>query len=456
MKYRKEHDMLEEKAVPADAYYGIHTVRASENFQVCGRPVRRELIHAMAIVKKACCMTNSELGFIEKSDAAAIITACDDVFEGKFDNEFIVDALQGGAGTSTNMNVNEVIANRALELLGCSKGEYSRIAPLEHINLHQSTNDVYPTALKVATIFKLRKLSDLLTELQQACQRREQEFADIIKIGRTELQDAVPMTLGAEFSAFAEAFSRDRWRTFKAEERIRTVNLGGTAIGTGLTAPRSYIFLVIEKLRELTGLGLSRGENCVDQTANNDAFVEVSAMLEACAVNMIKISKDLRQLHFLGEIKLKALQAGSSIMPGKVNPVLPESIIQGAMSVRACHQLCAECAASGTLQINEFMPLLADSILNALELLCNLSTMMKKCIDGVMADKEKCQKLFNACPTTITAFLPGLGYEKTLELLQKFQQSGGDDIREFMNNELGIDTVNKVLTPENLMSLGHR
>ncbi len=254
--------------------------------------------------------------------AEAIINACDEIAKGRFSDQFPVDALQGGAGTSTNMNLNEVIANRAIEILGGNKGDYSLIHPLEDVNLHQSTNDVYPTAIKVAGIYRLRDLAKAIAELQGAFQEKEKEFAGIIKIGRTELQEAVPITLGAEFSAFAEAISRDRWRTFKCEERLRVVNLGGTAVGTGLAAPQDYIFLVIEKLREVTGLGLSRGENLPAETANADSFVEVSGILKAHAVNLLKIANDLRLMNLLGEIKLPQLQAGSSIMPGKVNPVL--------------------------------------------------------------------------------------------------------------------------------------
>ena len=448
--------MLGDKSVPADAYYGIHTLRAVENFPLSGRNVRPELIQALALVKKACCQANSELGFLDKNIASAITTACDEIRAGNFASQFITDALQGGAGTSTNMNINEVIANRALELSGAAKGDYHKISPLDHVNLHQSTNDVYPTALKVAAAFQLRELSEHLAALQESFQQKEKEFGAVVKIGRTEMQDAVPMTLGAEFSAFAEAFARDRWRTFKAEERIRTVNIGGTAVGTGLTAPKRYIFLVIEKLREFTRLGLSRGENCVDQTANQDAFVEISAILKACAVNFMKISRDLRQLHMLGEIRLHPVQAGSSIMPGKVNPVIPESVIQGAMSVFACDRLVEDCAASGTLQINEFMPLLADSLLTALELLSRLALMLKQCVNNLTADPQRCEELFNACPMLITAFIPSLGYERALELVEEFRNSGNTDIRAFLKTRLDPELVESVLRPQNLVALGYR
>ncbi len=456
MKYRIEHDMLGEKNVPTDAYYGIHTLRAAENFPLSGRRVRPELIRALALVKKACCQANAELGFLDEDTASAVSTACDEIYEGNFSDQFITDALQGGAGTSTNMNINEVIANRALEFSGTTKGDYHKISPLNHINLHQSTNDVYPTALKVAAVFQLRELSKRLAALQESFQKKEKEFSNIVKIGRTETQDAVPMTLGAEFSAFAEAFARDRWRTFKAEERIRTVNLGGTAVGTGLTAPKRYIFLVIEKLRELSHLGLTRGENCVDQTANQDSLVEVSATLKACAVNFMKISRDLRQLHMIGEIRLQPVQAGSSIMPGKVNPVIPESVIQGAMSVFACDQLVGDCAASGTLQINEFMPLLADSLLTALELLSRLAVMLKQCVDNLTADPVRSRMLFDACPMIITAFIPSLGYERSLELMAEFRNSKNTDIRAFLKSRLAPELVERVLSPQNLVALGYR
>ena len=278
MNQRKEKDGLGEMDVPADAYWGIHTERARRNFALTGRTAPEPLIRALVMVKKACALANRELGYLPAEKADAILAACDELIGGAPAGQFPVDALQGGAGTSTHMNVNEVIANRALEVLGFAKGDYARLHPIEDVNLHQSTNDVYPTALKIAAIFGLRQLSESVAGLQNAFQKKEKEFSGIVKIGRTEMQEAVPLTLGAEFSAFAEAFARDRWRTFKCEERLRTVNLGGTAVGTGLTAPRNYIFLVIERLREVTGLGLTRGENAVDQTANADCFVEVSGM----------------------------------------------------------------------------------------------------------------------------------------------------------------------------------
>ncbi len=375
---RIEHDFLGSLEIPADAYWGIHTQRAITNFPISSLKVNDALIKSLALTKKACCLANLETGHLAAEKGKAIIAACDEIAAGALSDQFPVDALQGGAGTSTNMNVNEVIANRAIEFLGGQKGNYSLLHPLEDVNLHQSTNDVYPTALKVAAIYRLRDLSSAIAGLQGSFQEKEKEFAAIVKLGRTELQEAVPITLGAEFSAFAEAFSRDRWRTFKCEERLRVVNLGGTAVGTGLAAPRNYIFLVIEKLREVTGLGLSRGENILGETANADSFVEVSGILKAHAVNLIKISNDLRLMNLLGEIRLPQLQAGSSIMPGKVNPVLTEAAIQTGIKVIANDGIITETAARGTLQINEFLPLLAHSLLESLDLLININRLLTR------------------------------------------------------------------------------
>lgn len=456
MDYRIEKDMLGELNIPADCFYGIHTARAVNNFNISGRQTVPALIIAIAIIKKACAQTNRDLRYLPDDKAVAICTACDEIIAGRLAGNFPADALQGGAGTSTNMNLNEVIANRALDILGHQKGEYAVINPIEHINLHQSTNDVYPTAVKVAAIYELRELSKNCAGLQNVFQRKEKEFADIIKLGRTELQDAVPITLGSEFGAFAEAFARDRWRTFKAEERLRVVNLGGTAVGSGLTAPRSYIFLVIEKLRALTGLGLSRAENCFDQTANADCFVEAAAIMQACAANLQKISRDLRQLHFLGEISLPAVQAGSSIMPGKVNPVILESVIQGAMEVTALNRLVEDCAAAGTLQINEFMPLLADSLLRGLAVLKQITATLAQHADGIIANPVRCQQLFEGSQTLITAFLPQLGYDKASELLKEFRAGQKTNFRHFLDIKLGAELVEQILSPYNLVSLGFK
>ncbi|MGE5309015.1 MAG: aspartate ammonia-lyase [Deltaproteobacteria bacterium] len=456
MKMRIEKDLLGELEVPADAYYGVHTQRAVQNFNISGRKMNPALIRGMAIVKKACCLANAELELIDKKKADAIIQVCDEIIGGKLADQFPVDALQGGAGTSTNMNLNEVIANRANELLGGKKGDCRPVDPIEDVNLNQSTNDVYPTALKVAAIYKFRELSQAVAVLQGAFQKKEKEFARVVKIGRTELREAVPMTLGAEFSAFAEAFARDRWRTFKCEERLRQINLGGTAVGTGLTAPRSYIFLVSDKLRELTGFGLARGENMVDQTANSDAFVEVSGILKACASNLIKISNDLRLLSLLGEIRLPALQAGSSVMPGKVNPVMLEAAMQAGLEVIARDGLVTEAASRASLQINEFLPLLADALLGSIDILLNIVPRLATHVEGIKADEARCREYLEKDPMLITALLPVVGYKKAQELLKDFEASGKDNLRIFLEGKLGKETVDKAFSPEYLTALGYK
>jgi aspartate ammonia-lyase len=455
MEYRIEKDSLGELKVPQSAYWGIHTQRAVDNFNISGEKVNFSLIKAYCLVKKACCQANQELKLLEDKKSGAIIQACDEIVEGKFSDQFPVDALQGGAGTSTNMNVNEVLANRAIEILGGKKGDYGLVDPIADVNLNQSTNDTYPTALKVAGILKFRELSQNIAELQGSFQRKEKEFAKIVKIGRTELQEAVPITLGQEFSAFAEAIARDRWRVFKCEERLRLVNIGGTAVGTGISAPRSYIFLVIETLRQATGLGLSRGETVLDQTANNDSFVEVSGIIKAHSANLLKISRDLRLLNLLGEINLPKLQAGSSIMPGKVNPVILEAVEQIAMKVIANDFIITEACSRGSLQINEFMPLLAHTLLESLDLLVKINLLFAKMVQAIEADEEKCREYFDQSPTIITALLPYIGYEKADELLKEFAASGKKNLREFLSEKLGKALVDRVFDPYNLISLGY-
>jgi len=456
MSYRIEKDFLGEKQVPEEAYWGIHTQRAVENFPLSGYRINPSLVKALAMVKKACGQANLELGYLDEAKGKAILSACDEVIEGKLHDQFPLDALQGGAGTSSNMNVNEVLANRAIELLGGKRGDYARVHPIEHVNLHQSTNDVYPTAIKVSAILLLRELSPAIARVQGAFQRKEKEFAKVVKVGRTELQEAVPITLGAEFSAFGEALARDRWRTFKCEERLRVVNLGGTAVGTGLSAPRSYIFLTVEKLREITGLGLSRGENLLDATANTDPFVEVSGILQAHASSLIKIANDLRLLHLLGEIELPKLQPGSSIMPGKVNPVMLEAAIQVGLKVMANGSLVAAACSRSTLQINEFLPLLAHALLESMDLLIRIDGVLADHIDGITANEAKCREIFDASPMIVTAFLPHIGYERAGALLAEFFASGRKNLREFLREKLGADLVERVLSAERLISLGYR
>ena len=463
---RIEHDLLGTMEIAACDLRGIHTLRAARNFTLTGRPVHHRLIHAYAFVKKACCMANRESGYLDAKRADAIMAACDEIASGTLDEYFMLDALQGGAGTSTNMNLNEVIANRANVILGLEPGSYDGegVHPLDHVNLHQSTNDTYPTMLKVCLIGMLRETASAAEEFQGALQKKEKEFASIVTIGRTELQPAVPMTLGAIFSGFSECAGRDRWRTFKCEERLRVVNLGGTAVGTGLAAPRNYIFRVTDILRELTGYSLARAENLVDQTANIDSLVEVSGILKAQATNLAKTASDIRFLAQAGEIDLPAIQAGSSIMPGKVNPVICEAVIQAAMKARMYDALVGEAAAAGSLQINEYMPLVADAMTGMLELLANASRMLANFICGISANSETCMEHFDSNPTIVTAFLPVVGYEGAQKLLAEFRTqketaaASGQilSIRRFLEEKLGSETTDKVLSPASLSALGYQ
>lgn len=426
MKQRIETDLLGEKQIPAEILWGIHTKRAIENFQLLGQPVHPELIKAFGEVKLACAKINIELGFLNEKPgkSEAILNACREMAAGLLNKHIVVDALQGGAGTSTNMNVNEVIANRALQILGDQPGEYHIVSPLDDINLHQSTNDTYPTALKLAAIRLLRKLEQSVLHLQEAFQQKEKEFENIVKIGRTQLQDAVLTTLGREMGAYAEAFNRDRWRIYKCEERLRVVNIGGTAIGTGLGAPRQFIFKVTDCLRENTGIGLARAENLIENTQNADVFAEVSGILKACTTNIFKISNDLRLLSSgpdagIGEINLPQVQAGSSIMPGKVNPVIPEAAAQIALVVMGNDQIITQAAAAGNLELNQFMPLIAHKLLENLELMEKASQILsEKCISGITTNEEICRKNLENSTATITALIPDIGYEKASEIIK--------------------------------------
>jgi aspartate ammonia-lyase len=426
---RRETDSLGDFQVPTGALYGIHTARALENFPLSGTPCSPALIRGLALVKQACAQTNAGLGFLDATVADAISQACSELAAGEHLEAVPVDALQGGAGTSLNMNLNEVIANRAEEILGGRRGEYRHVHPVDHVNLHQSTNDVFPTALRIAAIESLHRLEKSIAALQTAFQAKEQEFAGIIKVGRTQLQDACPITLGAEFSAWAEAFGRDRWRVFKCEERLRVVNLGGTAIGTGLTAPREYIFRVTEKLREITRIGLSRSENLVDATQNADVFVEVSGILKAHAVNLFKISSDLRLLASgpyagFGEITLPAVQVGSSVMPGKVNPVICEAVGQSALQVISQDMAITLAAQSGQLELNAFLPLVAHSLLGNLALLERADSIFRaRCIEGLTANAARCHDLLEHSQAQVTALVPTLGYQLAAEVAMEAQQT---------------------------------
>ena len=426
---RTEHDMLGTRSLSDDTLYGLQTLRAKENFITSYHTTDLSLIYAMVQVKKAAALSYRELHPEESQKWDAILCACDRILAGDVDDAFCTSALQGGAGTSTNMNVNEVIANLALTVLGQAPGNYDTIHPLDDVNRGQSTNDVYPTALRIAAIQKLRLLSDACASLQEALQKKELEFDHIKKLGRTELMDAMEVTLGSEFGAFAQGIARDRWRLYKIEERLRQVNLGGTAVGTGAHADRQYRYLVIEHLRNLTDIGLATAEYPMDITQNQDVFVEVSGLLKSLAVNLMKIASDLRLMASgpfggLHEITLPALQRGSTIMPGKVNPVMPEMVSQAAMRVIANDTAITLAASNGNFELNAFLPLIADSLLESLELLRETVTLFQKnCIDGIVADEDSCLETLKCSRVDLYHRSTEIGYDKAEE--QYYQEKSG-------------------------------
>lgn len=425
MKYRIEKDSLGEVSVLADALHGAHTQRALQNFSIAQKSVRPELIQAYGAVKYAALCVNEQLNFFpfDKETIGALYAACREMEQGALNSHIVIDALQGGAGTSTNMNVNEVLANRALVLLGRSPGQYEYISPLAHINLHQSTNDTYPTALKVAAIRMIIDLEQQILQLQESLQEKEKQFAHVVRVGRTQMQDAVLITVGRQFGAYAEAIGRDRWRIYKCQERLRVVNLGGTAVGTGLGAPKQYIFQVVERLRENIGLPLARAENLIDCTQNADVFAEVSGILCAHAVTMQKISSDLRFSSSgpdagIAELILEQRQVGSSIMPAKVNPVIPEAVTQAAMQVLGNDSVIKSACAMGHLELNSFLPLVAENLLGSIGMLTQGARMLRKfCIDTVQVDEQQCAAQVNRSSALATALVKLLGYDQVALLV---------------------------------------
>lgn len=456
---RTEHDILGKKQINSNAYYGINTARAIENFNITGTPIHQKLIDSLVTIKKSAAITNFSIGSLDKNIADAIITACDEILSGKYVNQFIVDCMQGGAGTSSNMNANEVIANRAIELLNGKKGDYNIVHPLDHVNLHQSTNDVFPTALRIAVIHLLKTVKEQFANLQAALQKKEVEFSNIIKIGRTQLQDALPVTLGQEFGAWAQAISRDKYRLDKAAESLRQVNIGGTAVGTGINAPKDYTSNIIETLREQTGIELAQAEFMMDPTQNCDVFVELSGLLKASAVNLSKIANDLRLLSSgpcagIGEITLPAVQVGSSIMPGKINPVICEAVNQIAFQIMANDMAITLAAQAGQLEINAFLPLIAKNIFETLDLLeKTIPLFINLCINGIKANKEHCsQKVAGSC-ILATILNEYMGYDKASEVAKTCQKTG-KTVREIVlgKNLMEEKLLDEILKPESLTS----
>jgi len=429
---RIEHDLLGDRAVPADAYYGVHTLRAVENFPITGNAISiyPDLIRALACIKEAAARANNELGLLDKAQCDAIVAACGEIRHGKLHDQFVVDVIQGGAGTSTNMNANEVIANLALELMGHRKGEYQYLHPNEQVNMSQSTNDVYPTALKVAAYFGIFRLVDAMATLRRAFEAKATEFADVLKMGRTQLQDAVPMTLGQEFSTYAVMLGEDEERLKEAAMLIREINLGATAIGTGINAHPEYAALVCRRLSEITGIPLITSPNLIEATQDCGSFVQLSGVLKRVAVKLSKSCNDLRLLSSgpragLGEINLPPMQAGSSIMPGKVNPVIPEVVNQIAFEVIGNDVTVSFAAEAGQLQLNAFEPIIAHSLFKSVTHLTNgCLTLANRCVKGITANRERMRSLVEHSIGIVTALNPYIGYANATQVAQEALTTG--------------------------------
>jgi aspartate ammonia-lyase len=458
--HRVEHDFLGEREISNDCYYGVQTLRAMENFPITGTPIASvpELIWSLAQVKKAAALANMELGVLPNGICKGIVAACDEIIAGKFRDQFPVDVIQGGAGTSTNMNANEVIANRALEILGHQKGEYEFCHPNNHVNCSQSTNDAYPSAFRIALHKKLSVLIECMQHLQKSVAAKGVEFADVLKMGRTQLQDAVPMSLGQEFSAYATTIGEDIERVREAQKLILEINMGATAIGTGINSPPEYTRVVTEALRTLTGIPVVTSANLIEATWDTGAYVQISAVLKRVAVKICKICNDLRLLSSgprcgLNEINLPALQPGSSIMPGKVNPVMPEVVNQIAYYVIGADLTVTLAAENGQLELNVMEPVIGYSLFKSVSMLCNGFTVLAdKCIDGITANKEHCRAMVLNSIGIVTALNPIIGYENSAMVAREALASGKSVYDLVLEKKLMDKTLlDEVLSTENLL-----
>ena len=429
---RTEHDLLGERQVPDDALYGVQTLRALENFPITGMPLREfpALVEALAAVKESAALANADLGLLPRASCDLIVRACEEIRAGRHHEHFLVDMIQGGAGTSTNMNANEVVANRALELSGKERGDYTHIHPNNHVNLSQSTNDVYPTAVKIALHNVIEGLRAAMRDLAAAFLAKGDEFAPFLKMGRTQLQDAVPMTLGQEFTAFGHTILEDVERLGEAQALIREINMGATAIGTGLNAPPGYAEAVRAHLSRIAGLELITAPDLVEATADTGAFVQLSGVLKRCAVKLSKICNDLRLLSSgpragFGEINLPAMQPGSSIMPGKVNPVIPEVVNQVCFDVIGGDMTVTMAAEAGQLQLNVFEPVIAYRLLGGIQAMTNACTVLReRCIEGISANPDRMRQFVEHSIGIVTALVPVLGYEVSSEIARDALASG--------------------------------
>ncbi|WP_368490998.1 aspartate ammonia-lyase [Clostridium sp. BJN0013] len=454
MGFRIENDSIGAKKVPKDAYYGVQTLRGAENFKITGLNIKKVFIESLAQVKKAAAQTNNEAGILSDNIKNCIVEACDEIISGNMLEEFITDPVQGGAGTSINMNANEVIANRALEILGYEKGNYNIINPNDHVNMCQSTNDVIPTTGKITTYKMMIKCIEQLENLYKELNLKAVEFYDVIKIGRTQMQDAVPIRLGQEFNAYSEVIKRDINRLKKIKESLLIINLGGTAVGTGINTDKRYFFRVVPNLAVITGLNLIQAKNLIDATQNLDCFVETSSVIKTCAVNLSKIANDLRFMSSgpragLNEINLPSVQNGSSIMPGKVNPVIPEVINQIAFNIVGNDVTITMAAEAGQLELNPFQPIIFFKLFQSIETLTNgIKTFVDNCIRGITVNKARCKQLVDNSVGIVTAISPYVGY-KTAAKIAKIAINTGESISRVIleNGILNRSDLSNVLNP---------
>jgi aspartate ammonia-lyase len=429
---RIEHDLLGDREVPGGAYFGVQSLRAVENFPISGVPLRdfSRFIDAFAFVKKAAALANAELGVLTEEKRNAITQACDEIVAGRFREHFVVDMIQGGAGTSTNMNVNEVIANRGLEILGHERGDYAFLHPNDDVNASQSTNDAYPTALKLGVFLASRDTLAAMAALEGALRRKAEEFAHVIKMGRTQLQDAVPMTLGQEFTAYSTMVSQARGHIDDAAQELLDVSLGATAIGTGITSPPGYATLAVERLGEVSGIPVRLASDLVEATQDSGSFVEFSGAMKRAAVVISKICNDLRLLSSgpragLGEINLPRMQPGSSIMPGKVNPVIPEVVSQVCFQIIGYDATISIAAEASQLELNMAEPIIGYDTLHGLLILKNACvTLESRCISGITANEEVCRAYVENSIGVVTALVPKLGYERGVAIAQEALDTG--------------------------------
>lgn len=458
MNYRLEADSIGTKQVPADAYYGVQSLRGYENFRITGLTLRPEFIESMAQIKKACAICNHAVGELDGSIKDAIVQACDEIIDGKLHDQFICDPIQGGAGTTANMNANEVIANRAIELLGGTKGDYSIVHPNDHVNRAQSTNDVIPTAAKITAAKLLRGAIVQVERLNEALLAKEKEFHNIIKMGRTQMQDAVPIRLGDEFGAYSCAISRDIMRMNRVLREMFTINLGGTAIGTALNANPAYVTALAPTLARICQLPLTKAEDLIDGTQNLDAFAYVSAALKTCAISCSKMANDFRLMSSgprcgFEEINLPAMQNGSSIMPGKVNPVIPEVMSQAAFCIIGNDTAITMAAEAGQLELNFAEPVLYHKLFESIVALTGaVQTFTDNCVVGITANAERCRELVDGSVGVITAICPKVGYKESADIAKEAIKTGASVREVLRRTKLFTDEeIEKILDPETMV-----